>query len=106
VDETDALRFAGGYRRPGQDHLQGAALADETGQPLRPRIAGNEAEIDFGLTEACGVGGDAQRTRHRELASTAQRESVDRRDDRLAEVFDQIEDVLAPERVLAAPRRR
>src|SRR5207244_6811847 len=44
--------------------------------------------------------------RHRELAAAAEREAVDRRDHRLAEVLDHVEDVLAGERGLAAAGRR
>ena len=53
-----------------------------------------------------GVGRDAKRAGHRELAAAAEREAVDGGDDRLAEILDDVEDVLARQRVLAAGRRR
>ena len=46
------------------------------------------------------------RAGHRQLAAAAERVAVDRGDDRLAQVLDEIEDVLAAHRVLAAAGRR
>ena len=62
-------------------------------------------EVDFGLTDPGGVGGDPQRARHRQLAPAAERVAVDRRDDGLAQVLDQIEDMLAAQCMLLALRR-
>ena len=83
-----------GDRRAGQHQLQRLALADEPRQPLRAGVAGDQAEIDFRLSELRGVGGEPQRAGHRQLAAAAERVAVDRGDDRLAEVLDEIEDVL------------
>ena len=58
------------------------------------------------MAESRGVGGDAHRARHRELASAAEREAVDGRDHGLTELFDGVEDLLAAARVLLALDRR
>ena len=106
VDEPDALGLARADRRAGQNQLHRPALPDEARQPLRAGVAGKDAEVDFGLAEPGGVGREPQRARHRELAAAAERVAVDRGDDRLAQVLDEIEHVLAGERVLAARDRR
>ena len=51
-------------------------------------------EVDLGLPESRGLRGDAERARHRQLAPAAEREAVDRRDHRLPQVLDGIEDLL------------
>ncbi len=81
------------------------AVPDQARQALRPGVAGNEAEVDFRLAQLRRVGGEPQRARHRELAPAAERVAVDRGDHRLAEVLDQVEDVLPGQRVFAAGRR-
>ncbi len=62
-------------------------------------------EIDFRLSELRGVGSEAQRARHRELAPAAEREAVDGRNHGLAQPLEAIEDRLAAPRVLAAADR-
>ena len=86
----------------GQQQFERAPLADDPRQPLRAGVAGDEPEIDFRLAELRGVGGDPDRARHRELAAAAQREAVDRGNDGLPHVLDQVEHVLPGDRVLAA----
>src|SRR4029077_14975541 len=51
VDETDAVGLLGGDRVPGEDELQGPALADQAREPLRPAASGEDPELHFGLTE-------------------------------------------------------
>ena len=60
-----------------------APEADEAGKPLRAAAAGNEAELDLGLTDLRVLGGDADVAAHRELEAAAEAEPVDRRDERL-----------------------
>ena len=81
-------------------------LPTRRGSRCVPPYPGSSAEIDLRLTDPRRVGGDAKRARHRQLAPAAQRVAVDRRDHRLAEILDEIEDVLPGERMLAAGRRR
>jgi hypothetical protein len=69
------------------------------------RVARNEPQRDLRLAQLRGVGGNPERARHGELAATAERVAVDRGDHRLAHVLDQIEDLLAVQRV-SAPRGR
>ena len=83
-----------------QNQLHRLRLADQARQPLRAGKSWNQPEVDLRLAEPCGVGRDAQRTRHGELAAAAEREAVDGRDDRLAEPLDEIEHVLPGQRAL------
>src|SRR3546814_10151783 len=38
VGEADAVRFVGGDGAPGEDHVEGAALADDSRQPHRSAV--------------------------------------------------------------------
>ena len=104
VDEPETMRLLRGDRR-----RSAAARAPgrrrQPRQTLRAAVAGNEPEVDLRLAELRRVGRDPQRARHRQLAAAAEREAVDRGDRRLAEVLDEIEHLLAANRVLAAARR-
>src|SRR5947207_4636875 len=82
VDETDAVRFIGVDRAAGQDQLGGARFADEPGQPLRPAIAGDEAELDLGEAELCGGQSQAKGAGERQLEPAAKGIAVDQRDRR------------------------
>ncbi len=95
-----------GDRRAEQHQFERAAFADQARQALRPCVAGQQAEIDFRLSQLRRVRRDAKGACHRQLAAAAQRVTIDGRDDRLAEVLDQIEDVLARACLLAAGDRR
>ena len=72
----------------GEDHLHRLRFADDAGQALRAARAGDHAELDLGLAELGGVGGEDEIAHHRELASAAERESGDGGDDRLARLRD------------------
>src|SRR5947209_20410352 len=61
------------------------ALADQTREPLRPAAPGDDAEVDFGLAEACVLARDSQVARKSQLASAAEAEAVYHRDDGLRE---------------------
>ena len=76
------------------------ALAHEARQTLRAAVAGRDPELDLRLAELRVLAGDADVTRHGELAAAAERESVDRRDDRLAAGLE------SPKHALAALRAR
>ena len=81
-------------------------LPDQTRQSLTAGIARDQTQIHFGLTESRAVGGEAQRARHRQFASTTEREAVDGGDHRLAEILDRIKQQLTATRVLFAFDRR
>jgi hypothetical protein len=74
--------------------FQGAILSDQPRQPLRSAAAGKESEGDFGLAELRGVDRDPDRASHRGLATAAERKAVDCGDHGLAEILDEIEDLL------------
>ena len=106
VDEADAIGLLRADHLSGEDQLQRASLADQPRQTLRSAAAGNEPERDFGLAEFRGLHRDPDGAGHRRLAAAAEREAVDRRDHRLAEVFDEIEDLLSePAGLLGLERR-
>jgi hypothetical protein len=48
-------------------------LADESGQALGAAHAGHDAQVDFGLAELGGVGGNDEIAHHRQFAAAAQR---------------------------------
>src|ERR1700674_1331433 len=95
VDEPDTIGLLRADRLAGQNELQGATLADETWQALRSAAARNESERDFGLAELRTVRRDPDRARHRRLTATAERETIDGRDDRLPQILDDIEHLLS-----------
>src|SRR5258705_6529677 len=95
VDESDAIGLLRADRLSGQDELQRTTLADETWQALRSAAARNESKRDFGLAELRAVRRDPDRARHRRLAATAERETIDSRDDRLPKILDDIEHLLS-----------
>ena len=82
VDETDAVSFIGVDRAAGQDQLGGARFADEARQPLRPAIAGDEAELDLGEAELCGRHCQAKGAGERQFEPAAKGIAVDQRDRR------------------------
>src|SRR5580704_13690346 len=94
VDEADPIGLLRADHFSGQNELQGAAFADQAWQALRSASARNEPECDFRLTKFRGVDRDPDGAGHRRLAAAAERKAVDGRDNRLAEILDQIEDVL------------
>ena len=95
VDEPEAMRLLRADLLSGQKKLEGHAGANEPRQALGAAVPGDEPEIDLGLAELRRVGGDAKRARHRELAAAAERVAVDRGNRRLAELLEEIEDLLA-----------
>src|SRR3546814_14884224 len=60
------------------------ALTIGAGQPLRPAHPRGDAELDLGLAELRGIGGQDEIGHHRKLAAAAQRKARDCRDPRLA----------------------
>jgi hypothetical protein len=62
---------------------------------LRAAAAGNDAELDFRLAEPRVLRRDPHRASHRRLAAAAEGKAMDRRDHRLAEILDKIEDLLS-----------
>ena len=100
VHETDAQCFGRVDDLAGHEQLERTPGPNKPGETLRPAVARADAQLDLRLAELRGVACDAKVTCHRELASTAQRETVDRGDDRLGRGFELSEDVLPPERSL------
>ena len=88
IDEADAQRVVRRDGIAGEQQLERAPAADEPRQALRSGVAGNQPEVDFGLSELRGVGREAHRAGHRQLAAAAEREPVDGGNHRLAEVLD------------------
>ena len=95
VDEPDAVGLLRADHFAGEDELQGAAFADQARQALRAAAAGKETELHLGLAELGAVHRDPDGAGHRRLAAAAERKAVDGRDHRLAEILDEIEDLLS-----------
>ena len=81
---------AASIMRAGQHHVHRLGLADRARQALRAAGAGDDAELDLGLAELRGVGGDDDVAHHRQLAAAAEREAGDRGDHRLAHLADRL----------------
>ena len=106
IDQTDAKRFLCGDHFAGQVELHRDSFADQSRQSLRSAIARNHAELYFRLSELRIVRRNPHRARHRHFASSAERESIDACDYRLAEVLDEIKHSLSAMRVLLRLHRR
>ncbi len=74
--------------------MQGPAFADQARQALRAAAAGKEPELHLGLAELGAFNRDPKGAGHRGLAAAAERKAIDRRDHRLAEILDEVEDLL------------
>ncbi len=56
IDQADAMRLLRGDHLARQEHLVGEPLADQARKSLRAAIAGDDAELDLGLSQlALGV---------------------------------------------------
>ena len=77
-----------------QAQLERGTAAGEPQQALRAAETGHDAEVDLGLAQLCGVGGDAERARHRDLQAAAEREAVELGDHRLPEALDATPEVV------------
>src|SRR3546814_3654902 len=67
VGEADAVRFVGGDGAPGEDHVEGAALADDSRQPHRSAVDQRYAPASAIDAEHRAFRGDAQVAPEREL---------------------------------------
>src|ERR1700674_2723 len=74
--------------------MQGATLSHQARQSLRAAAARNKSEGNFRLAELRRVHCDSDRASHRSLAAAAERKAIDRRYHGLAEVLDEIKDLL------------
>ena len=88
ADQSGALGLGGVHHPPGQAQIHRLGLADKASQALGSAGARHRAELDLGLAEARGVGGDDDVAHHRDLAAAAERKTGDRRDHRLAALPD------------------
>src|SRR6266478_2181981 len=95
VDQPDAPCLPRVDHLPGQNELQRSTLADQPREPLRSASTGKQTQLDLRLTERRVLDGDPECACHRSLAAAAQRKTVDGRDHRLSQVFDEVENVLA-----------
>jgi hypothetical protein len=57
--------------------------------------ARNKSQFDFGLAELRVLHGDPDCASHCGFAAAAERKAVDRRNDRFAEILDEIKDLLS-----------
>ena len=106
IDQADPPRFGRADRGTREHQLERAALAHEPRQALRPGKPRNQAQVDLRLTESGRVGRQPQRAGHRQLAAAAEREAIDGRDDRLAEVLHRVEHPLPKPSVIPSARWR
>ena len=95
IDQTEPQSFGCADHLPGEQKFERGGAADEARETLRSTVAGDEPELDLGLTQAGGLTGEPHGAGHGEFASAAQSEAVDERDDRLAAGLDEPKDGLS-----------
>ena len=88
VDEPDLQRALRRERIARQQQLERALAPGEARQPLRSAEGRRHAEIDFRLGETRALAGDGQMHGLGDLAAAAERQAVDRGDDRFPEGFE------------------
>src|SRR5205823_443217 len=86
VNESDAIGFLRRDDFSRKNELKRAASANEARQTLCSAAAGNDAELNFGLTKLRRLCGNSNRASHRCFASAAEGEAVHRGDHGLAEI--------------------
>src|SRR3984893_11556055 len=94
VDQPDAIGFLRADHLCGQNELQSTSLADQPRQSLRSAATRNESERNLRLAKFRGLYRDPDGAGHRRPATAAECKAIDGRDYRLAEIFDQIENLL------------
>src|SRR6185369_17529428 len=94
VNEADAIRFLRADHFSGENELKRATFPDQPWQTLGPATARDHSQFHFGLTKLRVFYSNPDRASHCCFASAAKRETVNRGDHGLAEIFDQIEDIL------------
>src|SRR5579863_10118902 len=105
IHQPDAMRFLRRNHFAGQQLLHGQAFAHQPRQPLRPAIAWDNPQLHLRLPQLGILTGQPNRASHRHLASATQRKSIDAGNHRLAQILDQIQDVLPAMRILLARDR-
>src|SRR4029453_9355149 len=65
---------------PGQQQFQRATFSDQSRQPDRSAVTGADSQFHFRLAEFRVLAGEPHVTRHRQLTTPAQGETVYRRD--------------------------
>src|SRR5437667_1520614 len=80
VDQADPVVLLCVNHVGGDDQLQGASLADQPGQALRPAVAWDDADRHLRLTELRRRDGQPDGASHRQLAAPAECAAVDGRD--------------------------
>ena len=90
LNKTDASGFlcADDIRRV--DQILGHAFANQSGESLGAAESRNQTQTDFRLSELRLCGCDADIARHGQLAAAAQRKTIHRCDDRLADVLNEV----------------
>src|SRR6266545_1157965 len=89
VDDAGILRLLRRERRPAQHQLERLLTADEARQPLRTAGAGKQAQRHLGQSDlVAALRRDAEVAAQRDLQSTAEAVSVDRRDDDLGRALE------------------
>ena len=98
IDDAVLLQLLDRRRGAGEDELERPFRPDEARQALRAAGAGQETELDLGQADAGAGRRDAVMAAERELEAAAERRAVQRRDDRLADALDRLDDLDQPGR--------
>ena len=86
--EAQAARFGGAQQVARQQPSHCCELAHRAHEPLCAAGSRHDSQLYFRLSQLCALPGDDDVAMHRELAAAAEREPVDRRDDRSPVLLD------------------
>ena len=93
VDEAGLIGLLRGDGVAGRGHLQRLADSGDARQPLGAAGAGQEAELDLGHAQLRRRDGDPVMAGERDLEAAAEGGAVDRGDDRLGAILDDVDDL-------------
>src|SRR5262245_29050933 len=105
VDQAERLCFRRIDEISGQDQLHCFSLTDQPCESLRSATARNDTEIDFRLTELCGLRSDSKVAGQGQFHAAAKTETVDHRNYRLREFLDGIKDTPLLHHITLCQRR-
>jgi hypothetical protein len=100
INEAKAEGFCRVDYLSGKHHAEGATWTDKASEALGAAVAGDQAKLDFGETQASLIAGDPEGTSEGKFAAAAESDTVNSGDNGFAGVleqrFDEREDMLAP----------
>jgi hypothetical protein len=92
IDDAGGERLRRGQRPALRAHFEREPGAGQPGQPLSPPGSGDDAEVDFRLSDLCVSRRDAEVAGHRHFETSSERVAMDRRNERLRRVLEALQE--------------